>query len=109
MNMRDQIAEILRGGRLQHIEEDVMADAILEALPDMIAPLVWIVGKDGRGFGARSVLGQYGIFDEGNPRWYSPTRGGPVYRYTETFEEAEAAANTHNRAAGMAIFTGETV
>jgi hypothetical protein len=58
MTMRDQIAGILRGGQLQHIEEDVMADAIIEALPDydqqkarikeLEAVLQTIAKRDGR-------------------------------------------------------------
>jgi hypothetical protein len=39
-DMRDKIADILRGGQLQHIEEDVMADAILAAMPDIFQALI---------------------------------------------------------------------
>lgn len=106
MNMRDKIAEILEQMPEEMNGWEDAADVILTTLPDMIAPLVWVEDKDGRGFVALSVLGQYGCFDEGNPRWYSP--GGSVtYRYTDTLEQAQAAANAHHRAAIMAAFTGE--
>jgi hypothetical protein len=83
------------------------ADAILAAMPDMIAPLVWEVDKYGRGFIARSVAGTYGSWDEGSPRWYPPTQGEARYRGARSLEEAQAAANAHHRAAIMAAFNGE--
>lgn len=91
------------------------ADAILAAiptlLPKMIPPLVWLSGKDGRGFVALTSATQYGVFDEGNPRWYFVNRNRTlVWFYMETFEEAKAAANDHHRATTMAVFqtpTGE--
>jgi hypothetical protein len=109
MSMRDKIEETITF----HFEERVFygacwvedaADAIIKALPDMIPDLVWVEDYDGRGFVALSAFGQYGVFDEGNPRWYSPILGSPTYRYTDTLEQAQDAANAHNRAAGMAIF-----
>jgi hypothetical protein len=77
------------------------ADAILAALPDMIAPLVWM--RNGSHW-----AGGYG---------YVVRKFGGVYMLTvrnahdqefDTLEQAQAAANTHHRAAIMAAFTGKT-
>jgi hypothetical protein len=73
----------------------------------MIAPLVWVTPADGRGFIAVSVVGQYAVFDEDDPRWAFSRRGGYTYYYVNTLKEAKAAANTHHRTAIMTAFTGE--
>ena len=115
MTMRDQIAEILRGGRIQHIEEDVMADAILAALPDMIAPLVW-ERADLSAWGEfvwalnkqYTMHWEYGAGPNGEECFFSAKVDG-VSCYSGWSEEAaKHAANTHHRAAIMAAFTGET-
>jgi hypothetical protein len=113
MSARDKIAEIIMANRAVDnwqgpTPADVdLADAILAAMPDMIAPLVWEVDKYGRGFIARSVAGTYGSWDEGSPRWYPPTQGEARYRGARSLEEAQAAANAHHRAAIMAALNGE--
>jgi hypothetical protein len=114
-DMREQIAEILRkycyeghnGRRL-----DVAADAILAAMPDMIAPLVW----DYRGnvsCTAHTPFGKYLVetcHEDGFGMWTprDETEDDPPFGYHDDIHEAQAAANTHHRAAIMAAFTGET-
>jgi hypothetical protein len=88
-----------------------MADAILAALPDMIAPLVWEGNIAQNNMGGRYVIGWYDAGDlctaldfhgYGNP----DTR---QYIGGDTFvSDLKAAANTHHRDAIIAIFTGET-
>jgi hypothetical protein len=104
--MQNKIADIIKDQCKEGKEENYMdaADAIVDALPGMVQPLVWAGDRDRRGFTAQSVLGQYGAFDEGSPRWYSPTRYGITYRHTDTFEQAKAAANAHHAAQVMTAF-----
>jgi hypothetical protein len=119
-DMRDKIADILRGGQLQHIEEDVMADAILAALPDMIAPLVWD-GVENDGYATSGALGhsyELVAFDTLDRHcdyvWKADVSDCNADERTiatpaqSSFKQAQAAANTHHRAAIMAAFTGDT-
>jgi hypothetical protein len=119
MSMRDQIAEIIDEtlaryyyGSWSGMTE--AADAILTALPNMSAPLVWkegetlhetyVVHLDGR-----SYLVEWGFYGWASTYYVSgqlqPVDLGQRH---PTREQAQAAANTHHRAAIMAAFTGET-
>tara|TARA_R110000851_G_scaffold12862_5_gene44315 strand:- start:1220 stop:1567 length:348 start_codon:yes stop_codon:yes gene_type:complete len=113
MSMRDKIAEICStGARWRDKGEYVIADAILSALPDMIAPLVWEAFSASCRSEKTSIGSQYfmsesrsggsvcvTVLNQGN----SHTIG-----YFPHWDKAEAAANTHHRAAIMAAFKGET-
>jgi hypothetical protein len=110
MSMRNKIGGIIEN-ELGHAGLEYIADAILEALPDMIAPLVWDAGD---GITASKEYLRATSF------------GGGIYWTMEgelscsfdmdafdgvsfnSDKEAQAAANTHHRAAIMAAFTGET-
>jgi hypothetical protein len=103
MSMRNSIAHIIINDHDQHISAASMADAILAALPDMIAPLVW----EDYPMGSRCKTN-----DDYSINYWEP-EGVFVDAYTTmrrhpTLEAAQAAANTHHRAAIMAAFTGET-
>jgi hypothetical protein len=111
MSMREQIAHILTSTAMSSSKAEIVADAILAALPDMIAPLVWEGNIAQNNMGGRYVIGWYDAGDlcttldfhgYGNPdtRQYI---GGDTFVY-----DLKAAANTHHRAAIMAAFTGET-
>jgi hypothetical protein len=126
MTMRDKIADIIDETLAYDYDGSVSgitdaADAILAALPDMIAPLVWekaIIESTGSGsredFGGWTMVAKTPLkvitidFHEQWERkgvrypYYSNTCGGFQ-------DEAEAikATNTHHRAAIMAAFTGE--
>jgi hypothetical protein len=105
-NMRDEIIDIIHGyvgsdfdGELLYAND--AAEAILAALPDMIAPLVWDYD-----------LGQfekrlYSIFDF-QSGFYVEYDGVCIGYELLNLEDAQAAANTHNRAAFKAILTGAT-
>jgi hypothetical protein len=83
------------------------ADAILAALPDMIAPLVWVrsdVGGWNDDYHTLPTKYKIRLADENG--WKLSFDGG--FRYCRNADEAKAAANTHHRAAIMAAFTGET-
>jgi hypothetical protein len=100
-NMRDEIADII-GKQTFMDSPSFVADAILEALPDMIAPLVWFE-KDGHfysnGYGYSLIL-----FGDGYLVDYDDLSLGHGY----TLEQAQTAADTHYRVAIMAAFTGAT-
>jgi hypothetical protein len=124
MGMRDSIAQIIASSGLvpewrswddllpetrKHYQ--MHADAILAALPDMIAPLVWKAGDgvtaDEEYFTANAVTG--------GEYWTIEGELGCSFDMGSFYEvdfsshtEAKAAANTHHRAAIMAAFTGET-
>jgi hypothetical protein len=78
--------------------------AILAALPDMIAPLVWGLHA------LPDILHHYSdhytliCMADGYLVDFDDLSLGHGY----TLEQAKAAANTHHRAAIMAAFTGET-
>jgi hypothetical protein len=111
MSMRDQIAEIINVGELLLTYQEV-ADEILAALPDMIAPLVW----DYRGnvsCTAHTPFGKYLVetcHEDGFGMWTprDETEDDPPLGYHYDIHKAQDAANTHHRAAIMAAFTGET-
>ena len=76
------------------------ADAIIAALPIMIAPLVWthqqVMGCDGL------VSGDYSVY---LGRWWH--KDTPMSQSCGLNEDAISAANNHHRAAIMAAFKGE--
>lgn len=137
-NMREEIADIISSGaRWRDGGQWQRADAILKALPDMIAPLVWgpmqwdtdSHGCDAWGeFSGSSTFtsmtndGSYAIyqFSETEFMWtqgtvcnwrfstYRPMNNPdwvPTIPWHPTTKDAQAAANTHHRAAIMAAFT----
>jgi hypothetical protein len=98
---QDQIADIISesihedSGHIFGIDE--AADAILAALPDMIAPLVWSGGP----YFWRS--GNYTLsFRDGIDPYRVEFRGGG--KLFKSKPKAVAFANTHHRAAIMAAF-----
>jgi hypothetical protein len=109
MGMRDSIAHIIINDYDQHISAASTADAILSALPDMIAPLVWKKSKNSRVRTTKMNMGlQYSmqISLSGGAIWSVNTVKGWHNAFDE--HEAEGNINTHHRAAIMAAFTGET-
>ena len=105
IDMRNNISEVITdvlGGCSYN--NDAAADAILEALPDMIAPLVWGLHA------LPDILHHYSdhytliCMADGYLVDFDDLSLGHGY----TLEQAQAAANTHHRAAIMAAFTGET-
>ena len=117
-DMREKIAEIccqyMSGLATADIDQKC-ADAILEALPDMIAPLVWeqiaetesgeIVASGQYGIDSGATTGLFYVIFNGHELLDDPS--GSVIWY-ETLKDAQAAANTHHRAAIMAALTGVT-
>jgi hypothetical protein len=114
MSMREKIAEIINAGELLLTYQE-LADEILEALPDMIAPLVWeeldeheygntftAIGKNGRHYEA-------GVDASGQVYWgfhASVVNDGSLV--SGWIADAQDAANTHHRATIMEAFIGET-
>jgi hypothetical protein len=112
--MRDQIADII-GKQTFMDSPSFVADAILEALPDMIAPLVWDAHPDDDEWYAVTSDSNYGPEmgytvlknSKGNFNVYMRS-GDEKLGNLPTLEKAQDAANAHHRAAIMAAFTGET-
>jgi hypothetical protein len=106
-NMRDQIIDIINGyvgsdfdGEIWYADD--AANAILAALPDMIAPLVWV-----NGFATCPVTK-----DRYSADWYDAGDSCTALLINGTFdcgdmpmEDLKAVANAHHRAAIMAAFT----
>jgi hypothetical protein len=109
--MRKQIEDII----WDHCEDGEVfmdaADAILEALPSMIAPLVWDAG-DGitaskEYFKAETNMGGSYWTMEGELSCSFDLDAFHEVDFNSA-TEAKAAANTHHRANIMAAFTGDT-
>ena len=104
MTMRDKIAQtVSSGAKWRDKGEFVLADAILAALPDMIAPLVWVENVD-QGEGGEVALSSIGHV------FHAMTDGWSLHRSLDwndaiDLETAKAAANAHHRAAIMSAFT----
>jgi hypothetical protein len=101
--MRDQIAEIINVGELLLTYQE-LADEILAALPDMIAPLVWVTTKYGVSAPDYFIMH---ILPKNAHRVYGIEGEWDSSAEFDTLEAAQAAANTHHRDAIMAAFTGE--
>ena len=109
MSMRDSIAHIIINDHDQHISAASTADAILAALPEMIASLVWEKSKNSNVCMTKMSLGleyRLQISLSGKAMWSVNTNK----RWYNAVDEVEAKVhiNTHHRAAIMAAFTGET-
>jgi hypothetical protein len=100
-SMRESIAAIIAktGGTM------ATTDAILSALPDMIAPLVWV-----NGFATCPVTK-----DRYSADWYDAGDSCTALLINGTFDcgdmpmgDLKAVANNKRRDAIMAAFTGET-
>jgi hypothetical protein len=111
MNMRDQIMNII-GDELYENRGDVYgaaaaADAILAAMPDMIAPLVWDrTANNHWESGHYSINEKRGVFRVSF--WAGGSIGLVKVCTHNEFDSSVLRANTHHRAAIMAAFTGET-
>jgi hypothetical protein len=108
MSMRGQIAEVIEN-ELGHAGLEYIADAILEALPDMIPPLVWESEDDlPRICDAVALNTLYRVIlmasGEGSLRINQMNREHSKH---PTPEQAKAAANTLHRDAIMAAFKGD--
>jgi hypothetical protein len=109
MNMRDKIEDILwdsfyNGNNGQNITDGV--EAVIAALPDMIKPLVWIEFGGIKGMHSGRYVVQHEHDETGKGAWVVGFDGFFVSDQ-KLKTDAQAAANTHHRAAIMAAFTGE--
>jgi hypothetical protein len=109
MSIRDKIAGIVseaecsddRGYGPIVLDPDAIADAIIAALPEMIAPLVWYKDSfNNLSSGKYLLIGTIG----GYRSYYGNETLEGLYHKKE---EAKAAANAHHRDSIMAAFTGE--
>ena len=116
-DLRDKIHQVVRGNLPATSRADMHAndvtDAIIVALPDMVAPLVWeppttennscIIARTPHGDYYIDVCGgRHQAWLESLKKPYEVQIGDVV----GSMNEAEAAANAHNAAAVVAAFTG---
>ena len=111
-NMRDQIEDIIWGNCHNGDNGgscDRATDAILEALPNMIAPLVWESFSAACRSEKTSTGSQYIMTESRSGSSVCVTflnqGNSHTIGYFPYWNRAEAAANTHHRAAIMAAFT----
>jgi hypothetical protein len=105
VSMRDKIESVIwvQGEMLQ---PDELADTILAALPDMIAPLVWVLVGDLKYRSDHYSVWLHHLSSQPKPVWMLSAPLITATRYSSK-EDAQAAANAHHRATIMAAFNGE--
>jgi hypothetical protein len=103
-NLRDKISDAIPPFYDDRLSPDDIADAILAALPDMIAPLVW--EEDGRHNYLQCKGARYQVAWNGDGTWRVRLDSHVIFRSRPSLIEAKDAANAHHRAAIMAAFTG---
>jgi len=108
MNMQDKIAAFLPSFQDGFILPEDVAQAIIDALPDMVPDLVW--GTTSYGNPECYIAnGVYRINNATNGGYSVVFKRGVIRKDDGTsnwvfMEDAKAAANTHNRAQIMAAF-----
>ena len=60
-----------------------------------IKPLNWEKPSDKRGYIAVTCVGQFAVFDEGDPRWAFSFRGGYTYYYVDSIKKAKQEATEY--------------
>jgi hypothetical protein len=104
---REKIADIAMAQTGANDEQSwALADAILAALPDMIAPLVWVLVGDLKYRSDHYSVWLHHLSSQPKPVWMLSAPLITATRYSSK-EDAQAAANAHHRAAIMAAFNGE--
>jgi hypothetical protein len=107
MSMRDQIAQRLAAADRDQRPYPETADAILAALPDMIAPLVWGEDKYGDFYAYSGAFGYRVGFEKGEGWFVSLSDTDVLHTELKFSDTAQAAANAHHRAAFKTILTGD--
>jgi hypothetical protein len=116
MSARDKINDIIDAEVYYAPDGEIeglggLADAILAAMPDMIALLVWEC-RSNVSCTAHTPFGEYLVetcHEDGYGMWTprDDTEDDPPFGYHEDMQKAITAANAHHRAAIMAAFNGE--
>jgi hypothetical protein len=111
-SMRDSIADVLGGGYECTLDQMYdIADDIIEALPSMVKPLVWVHCNEGSNIHDTKCKYEIERHDSGGRLWRltkGVTGGGAYIGHYPSATIAQAAADTYNVADIMAAFTGET-
>jgi hypothetical protein len=106
-SMREKIVAIIaRTGRVMET-----TDAIIEELPSMVKPLVWVHSYYGEHMHDTKCKYVINKVDSRGILWRlnkGVTAGGSYIDYYPSAAIAKAAADTYNVADVMAAFTGET-
>jgi len=114
-DLRDKIAAVIgdaidsvHGMDVTHADyARAAADAIIAALPGMVAPLVWCKHPSSEIWRCDTALGTYKVFGVGpKPSWDFDGLTVQSSAMAESVESAKAAANAHNAAAVVAAFKG---
>ena len=108
-DLRDNITAVVDDAMIDSMGDySAVPDAIIAALPDMVAPLVWVKHPSADIWRCYTTLGQYKVFAISAPTW---DFDGIVEQTTKTASseaEAKFAASAHHAAAVVAAFRGET-
>ena len=112
MTMRDKIEETILDKVYVDGSGEILAgaaaDAILAALPDMIAPLVWPAFSSEQVYqqAAPVIYGNtYNVRGTNNTGWNAYYGEQMISPSLSCHLQAQAAADNHNRAAIMSAFT----
>ena len=102
-DLRDKISAVMVAGKKQELSCYAFADAIIAALPDMVAPLVWEFDN-----GGDTYSGVYEIYNGAKNEWHCVHSASSPSRIASgvSRDRAIAAANAHNAAAVVAAITG---
>lgn len=110
-DMREKLAKLVKmnaavNGYGQIINEPLIADAIIAALPDMVKPLLWLPIKGGKGLSGKSGPSAYYVMPCFNDEWriYGISGEYDGAEQVATLEAAKAAAQAHHTAAIMSAF-----
>jgi hypothetical protein len=113
-SMRDKIEDIIednQSGRDNYISARVLADDIIEALPSMVKPLVWVHSYYGEHMHDTKCKYEIKRHDSGGRLWRltkGVTGGGAYIGHYPSAAIAQAAADKYRADDVMAAFTGET-
>ena len=112
-SMRDKIEDIIednQSGRDNYISARVLADDIIEALPSMVKPLVWVHSYYGEHMHDTKCKYVINKVDSRGILWRlnkGLAAGGSYIDYYPSAAIAKAAADTDHVADVVAAFTGE--
>lgn len=97
--MRDKLAKVIVDANLRNKTAGETADDIIQALPGMVKPLVWLPDPGHLDCAFCDTFGMYQITTEDAViLWIGHAEDGIVF---PTLEAAQAAANAHHQAAIM--------
>jgi len=106
-DLTDKIADVIANCDMHRDSFRDIAYAIIAALPDMVAPLVWTKHPSRDIWRCDADFGTYKVYDIGpKPSWDFDSIAMQISFTADTKEAAITAANAHNAALVITAFTG---